>query len=276
MTTIEKPFKVLYKTAHDEHIVEEFDTAADALDYGLAYYSHLSSGDRETVTIIVAEVTEAYEETGDIDSIIWNSDEQTVPDERMPQYMIDKGLMPWEEDEIHEAVRETGARYDDDAELTLREAMEDLLEGDKWVRACDHARRMAQEFATTFYDEGWRASASPKALDELVIEYKLTPLEIKEIVDALEKIEEEQDEKGWNENDLEMIAVNIIEGCTDGAEQARWDWMDDHIEAHRVEDGLTDKQLKTVRRLVTKGLEEVDAQWKAKAEEYDEMGGDEE
>ena len=189
MTTIEKPFKVLYKTAHDEHIVDEFDTAADALDYGWEYYSHLSEGDRETVTIMVVEVTEDYEICGDIESIIWNSDEQTVPDERMPQYMIDKGLMPWDEEEIHEALREIGAEYDDDAELTLRGAMEDLLGGDKWTLewalVCDHARQMAQESAGALYDGGWRASDR----DELAREYKLTPMETDALVKALEDIE---------------------------------------------------------------------------------------
>lgn len=241
MTTIEKPFKVLYKTAHDEHIVEEFDTAADALDYGLAYYSHLSSGDRETVTIIVAEVTEAYEETGDIDSIIWNSDEQTVPDERMPQYMIDKGLMPWEEDEIHEAVRETGARYDDDAELILREAMEGLLEGSAYMRAVGHAREMAEESAGSLYDGGWRASDR----DELAREYKLTPMELDALVKALKDIENETEEM-WNDDDLEDIANGITNYCTSHG----WNGMEAELEDARIERGLTAKQLKTIREML--------------------------
>lgn len=163
MTTIEKPFKVLYKTAHDEHIVEEFDTASDALDYGLAYYNHLSEGDRETVTIMVVEVTEDYAACGDIESIIWNSDEQTVPDERMPQYMIDKGLMPWEKEEIRDAT----------------------IEGDAYMHAVEHARQMAQESAGALYDGGWRASDR----DELAEEYRLTPMELDALVKALEDIE---------------------------------------------------------------------------------------
>lgn len=185
MTTIEKPFKVLYKTAHDEHIVEEFDTASDALDYGLAYYTHLSEGDRETVTIMVVEVTEDYAACGDIESIIWNSDEQTVPDERMPQYMIDKGLMPWEEEEIRDATIEVGAWHDDITIRALMAEMEAMLEGDAYMHAVEHARQMAQESAGALYDGGWRASDR----DELAEEYRLTPMELDALVKALEDIE---------------------------------------------------------------------------------------
>lgn len=181
-----------------------------------------------------------------------------LPVEEVAQYMIDEGLMPWEEDEIHEAVCEIGARYDDASELALRGAMEDLLEGDAYVRAVKHARQMAQESAGALYDEGWRASASPRGLDELVREYAFTPLELREIIGALEDIEREEDEKGWRENDLWMMADGIVSRCTDSAYQPRWDRMDDELEECRVEYGLTDKQVRTVRKLVEKGLEEVE------------------
>lgn len=168
------------------------------------------------------------------------------------QYMIDKGLMPWEEEEIHETLREIGEKYDDDAELTLRGAMEGLLEGDKWVRACDHAREMAHESAGALYDGGWRASDR----DELARDYKLTPMEHDALIKALEDIEEET-EGMWNDDDLETIADDIVHACTDNG-RPRWDRMDNELEAHRVEDGLTAKQLKTVRKMAEKDLKEMD------------------
>lgn len=250
MITIEKPFKVLYKTAHDEHIVEEFDNAADALDHGWSYYIHLSEEDRKTVTIMVAKVTEAYDECGDIDPIIWNSDEQTVPDELLAQYMLERGLMPWEEDDIEIALLKFGKGFDGKAIRRVRNAMEGMLEGDAYTRAVEHAREMAQESAGALYDEGWRASDRD---DEFAREYGLTQMEINAMIKALEDVERETEDM-WNDDDLEDIANGITDYCTSYG----WSGMEVELEDTRRERGLTERQLKTVREMLEATKEDIE------------------